>query len=580
MTLNPNETFKNLFQGNTSAYGVYSNGQHQLIKSELTPEVMDNHLQGKMSIGYVPIRQDNTCKSGALDFDDHKKGGVKKDFDYNKLIKKIKLLNLPLNVFKSKSGGAHCYLFLDKFYPAADVRHMLQKFRYALGYNESTELFPKQDTLKQNDFGSWINLSYHGGNSRVLINHEGKELNLDDAMLYASKRVVKLDKLGPYKLLADTKFIDGTNVRLFRAKQFFKKVDPDNYENKVLELNKLYDKTLEEKELYQTVLKEDSKDYWENPEQEEIPEMVDHDINDFLSLPLDIPEWIVEGLIRESTTNVICAPKGIGKSEFILGLIWAITTGQSFLNWKIKECFPCNYIDYEMGRYDLDERLEVYQRYLGKHQGPKNYLKIAHFSLQDNENFPDLKTDIAQQKILNRLKIQEQQTGKKPLVVIDNLRHASNYKENNSDDFRPIGLFFRNLRSLGYTTIVLDHAGKDPKAGVRGSSAKTDGSNVVLLGQRAGQKNQKVMKILFEFDKSRGLKFGESMDFVCEYDGKGNWKIASTEQQLKDEELKVKIKELEPKLTQKSMAEILGISAGKVNKLTKEMKAPKEPWAR
>jgi hypothetical protein len=578
--MNPNQTFKHLFQGNTSAYGVYSNGQHQLIKSDLTPELIENHLQGKMSLGFIPIRQDNTCKVGALDFDDHKKGGVKKEFDYNKLIKKIKLLNLPLNVFKSRTNGAHAYLFLDKFYPAADVRHLLRKFRYALGYNESTELFPKQDTLKQNDFGSWLNLSYHGGNSRVLINHEGKELNLDEAMLYASKRVVKLDNLSPYKLLADTKFIDGTNVRLFRAKQFFKKVDPDNYENKVLELNKLYDNPLEEREINSTILKEGAKDYWENPEPEEVPKMISHDIDDFLNLPLDIPEWIVEGLIRQSTTNVICAPKGVGKSEFTLGLIWAITTGQPFLNWKINGCFPCKFIDYEMGRYDTTERLQVYQKNLGKGNRPKNFLKISHFALQDNETFLDLKTEGAQKQILDDLKLQEQQTGKKPLVVIDNLRHASNFKENSSDDFRPMGLFFRDLRKADYTTIIVDHAGKNVEAGVRGSSAKTDGSNVVLLGQTAGQKNQKCMKILFKFDKSRGLKFGESMDFVCEYDGKGNWSLAATEKELKDEELKVKIKELEPKLTQKSMAEVLGISAGKVNKLTKEMKAPKEPWAR
>ena len=307
--------------------------------------------------------------------------------------------------------------------------------------------------------------------------------------------------------------------------------------------------------------------------------MVSHYIDDFLNLPLDIPDWVVEGLIRQSTTNVICAPKGVGKSEFVLGLIWAITTGQPFLNWKINGCFPCYYIDYEMGRYDTTERLQVYQKYLGQHKGPKNYLKLAHFALQDNETFADLKTDIAQQKILKRLKVQEQQTGKKPLVVIDNLRHASSFKENSSDDFRPIGLFFRDLRKDGYTTIVLDHAGKDPLAGVRGSSAKTDGSNVVLLGQTAGQKNQKCMKILFKFDKSRGLKFGESMDFVCEYDGKGNWRLASTEKELKDEALAKKVEEIQekhPKITQAQIGEIVGKSPGTVNKIIKGINSKKE----
>ena len=80
------------------------------------------------------------------------------------------------------------------------------------------------------------------------------------------------------------------------------------------------------------------------------------------------------------------------------------------------------------------------------------------------------------------------------------------------------------------------------------------------------------MKIKFEFDKARGLR-PDQADFVCEYDLEGNWQLAATEKQLKDEELMVKIKELEPKLTQQSIAEILGIAVGKVNKLIKQMKA-------
>ena len=211
---------------------------------------------------------------------------------------------------------------------------MIKKFRYALGYNESTEVFPKQDKLKPNDFGSWINLSYKGGNSRVLINPEGKDLNFEDAMLYCSKRVVKLDKLSPYKLLADTKFIDSRNERLFRAKQFFKKIGAD-YEKNIVELNKLYDNPLDERELHQTILREDAKDYWENPEQEDLPkELIDYDVKQFLQLPIEIPLWIIKNLIRQETINFIVAPKGVGKSEFILGMLWAIQRAIPFLNGK------------------------------------------------------------------------------------------------------------------------------------------------------------------------------------------------------------------------------------------------------
>ena len=49
-------------------------------------------------------------------------------------------------------------------------------------------------------------------------------------MLYASKRVVKLDKLKVFKILADKEMTDSRNVRLLRAKQFSKKHFGDEFD--------------------------------------------------------------------------------------------------------------------------------------------------------------------------------------------------------------------------------------------------------------------------------------------------------------------------------------------------------------
>ena len=80
---------------------------------------------------------------------------------------------------KSKSGGAHIGLFFDKPYPARDVRHILKKVAYQL-CDGTPEIFPKQEELQPNETGSFINLPYHRGNTRVVINSEGKELNFDE----------------------------------------------------------------------------------------------------------------------------------------------------------------------------------------------------------------------------------------------------------------------------------------------------------------------------------------------------------------------------------------------------------------
>jgi len=120
------KTFQQLFSGLQRAYGLWDGTKQTTVKAQLTPKHYEDHLAGKISLGVIPIAEDSTCKFGAIDIDDHKKGGIKKDFDYKVLLKKIKFLKLPLTVFKSKSGGAHCYLFLEKFYPAKDVRHILK----------------------------------------------------------------------------------------------------------------------------------------------------------------------------------------------------------------------------------------------------------------------------------------------------------------------------------------------------------------------------------------------------------------------------------------------------------------------
>ena len=168
------DKFSEIFAGNVNHYGLYVKGGHRFVHEAVTKELYQQHLEGLISLGIVPIRADGKCKFGCLDLDDHKKNGRKiKDFDYKTLLEKIKFLKLPLVVCRSKSGGAHCYLFLDEWTNAKGVRAILAKFAYALGYERGTvEIFPKQDSLKHGDSGSFINLPYHGGNSRMVVSDE------------------------------------------------------------------------------------------------------------------------------------------------------------------------------------------------------------------------------------------------------------------------------------------------------------------------------------------------------------------------------------------------------------------------
>ena len=151
------KAFAKIFAGAYDRHGIY-NGKDAYIEYDsiwrpLTPSLYEQHLQGKISLAIVLINKENKCKAGVIDFDDHKKGGIKKEFNYDLLLKKIKFFNFPLSVVTSKTGGAHAWLHLDQFYPADAVIHILKKFAYQLVGHTDIEIFPKQDKLtKENPF--------------------------------------------------------------------------------------------------------------------------------------------------------------------------------------------------------------------------------------------------------------------------------------------------------------------------------------------------------------------------------------------------------------------------------------------
>ena len=117
------ERFKDIFTGLERAHGVtkvgHSNGNGTKVQGKsfikrdtVTDELWQNHLQGAESLGIIPINDDNQCQWGCIDIDSYA------GFDHKKLVNKIKNLDLPLVVCRSKSGGAHVFLFTDNYVTA------------------------------------------------------------------------------------------------------------------------------------------------------------------------------------------------------------------------------------------------------------------------------------------------------------------------------------------------------------------------------------------------------------------------------------------------------------------------------
>ena len=262
------EQFKKIFWGLDSVYGTYKingvsdSGKHAgkgtVIRQAPTDDLWQKHLDGvEPSLGIVPIRADNSCTWGAIDVDQY-------PLDLIAFVKKVRELELPLVVFRSKSGGAHAYAFTKDPVPAGEMQDYLNACAALLGH-AGREIFPKQREIliERGDVGNFLNLPYFGGDKtlRYAIKDDGNAATMDEMFAmydkYAQEKLViprkkkqENDPLrdGPpcLQALCSQGFPEGTrNNGMFSLGIFLKKAFPEKWSDKLMEFNmKFFDPPL------------------------------------------------------------------------------------------------------------------------------------------------------------------------------------------------------------------------------------------------------------------------------------------------------------------------------------------------
>ena len=344
------KAFARLFAGMTRSFITKDKDNNYLTHDRtITLEDYQDHINGNVSIGVEPRNDSSKCRFAMLDFDGHKSN--KKDVrpftkgQIKKIIDKINFLGLPLSVFKSNTGGLHAYIFFDDWYPAKDVRHILKKFSYALGYERESlevEIFPKTDVLDNE--GKKINLPYKGGNSRVLLNSDAQEQTFAEFLKLAPDGVTNLHYVDKFKLLDHGK-PQHRNDRTFAAAVFLKHHFKD-WENKVHTYNELFnDPPLGkhpkdtpnrlEATILKSVRKKDysSKPYEKPPSSNPAAWREGMKASEIRETEYPEIEWVVDGLIGPGVTFITGKSK-IGKSFKALQLANAVETGGMFLGFK------------------------------------------------------------------------------------------------------------------------------------------------------------------------------------------------------------------------------------------------------
>ena len=226
---------------------------YRFVHEPRTSATFSDHLEGSQSIGVVPINENNLCGWGALDIDQY-------PLDHLAIVQKVEKLELPLVVCRSKSGGAHIFLFLSKVVDAETLQIKLKEVAAELGFG-GCEIFPKQIklVLERGDNGNFLNLPYfnHEDGLRYAIKSDGSAATLDEFLDYAEAAAIDHDELddlltqaaptvdaklkdGPPCLQALMRqgFPEGTrNNGLFNLGVYLRKAYPDDWETKILDYN-------------------------------------------------------------------------------------------------------------------------------------------------------------------------------------------------------------------------------------------------------------------------------------------------------------------------------------------------------
>ena len=285
------QRFFDLFEGHTGAHGQTSllktqrrgkqEARYVIVREPLTVELVREHFDGKRGVGSIPIDQANMCSFGAIDIDDY-------DLDLAALYSKVARLKLPLITCRSKSGGAHLFLFMSEKIAASEMRDKLAEFAAALGWG-TCEIFPKQEILlaDRGDIGSFINLPYFGEYpTRYALSKDNGSLSLDEFLSEAESARISSEDLSSISIGGEQTIIPhgppclqqitelgvpegGRNNTLLNVGVYYRLADPENWKHLLEKHNQEYcSPSLPAKEVVAIQDQLEKKDYYYTCKQE------------------------------------------------------------------------------------------------------------------------------------------------------------------------------------------------------------------------------------------------------------------------------------------------------------------------
>lgn len=183
-------------------------------------------------------------------------------------------------------------------------------------------------------------------------------------------------------------------------------------------------------------------------------------------------DWLCAPLLPSGRAVSITAAAGTGKSLLGLYMAAALATGRPCMGRPGGVARRVLYVDYEMTEADLRERLEAFGYGPGDDLEPLAYVLSPYVPPLDTAEGGMRLIDTARRHLAE-------------LVVIDTIAGAVAGDENEADTYRALARHtIMPMKAAGIASLRLDHAGKDPDKGARGSSAKVADVDVAWIMTR------------------------------------------------------------------------------------------------
>jgi hypothetical protein len=222
---------------------------------------------------------------------------------------------------------------------------------------------------------------------------------------------------------------------------------------------------------------------------------------------IELPDNLLGDLFSTTSRILFSADTGLGKTMLAMAWAFAIGIGRDFLNWKSQRKARVLYIDGEMPRDLLQERIELACKWFDI--DPPEARNVSLFSSEDFENMPPLDTEDGQVWLDNFI----DGHGPFDFIIFDNIMSLCSAIMKEEESWQALKPYALSLSRRHIGQMWLHHTGHD-KSRAYGTKTREWQMDTVMVAEEVAKDH---IGFNLRFTKTRRRKPSNADDFKGVY---------------------------------------------------------------